>query len=536
MERTFERLLARYPGAAVGARDGNGLSVPMPASLDIGAHPVLAARAGVDLVAPQDRPRAVEAWTRALRQGAGRADVTLLNGHCAAIHYLDLRGSHGALMAVVVSDGDLADLEELAERPATPPKVCTMRRDNHGQILAIDDNGVRMLGWPAGEVVGRSSLDLVHPDDQARAIDNWLSALQSPGLPHRWRGRYARRDGTWTWLEITNTLAAGPGGDGVVHTEMLDVSDEMAALDELRRRERLLRRLTEALPSGVLQIDRDRRILHRNDRLVEIVGHPEATTLDAQLADVVLEDRAVLFRAAGRALDAAQDSDVEVRIHVAGVARPRVCSVAMRALADDGEQVSGAIVCVSDVTEATVLRAELELRATFDPLTACHNRASIMSLLGATLSRRRSGEHGVAVVFVDLDRFKAVNDAHGHAAGDHVLSVVADRLRGAIREGDAVGRIGGDEFLVVYPAIPSPSVALDAAGRLAQRLGGSVPVEGGAVQLQASLGVSWSADPAMDADSLVAIADAAMYDSKRDGTGRPVLLTAPVERLATRPD
>ena len=101
------------------------------------------------------------------------------------------------------------------------------------------------------------------------------------------------------------------------------------------------------------------------------------------------------------------------------------------------------------------MRQELVRRATFDELTGCHNRASIMLELEDSIGNRPDAER--AVVYVDVDHFKAINDEHGHSAGDEVLSVVAERLRKTVRGHDAVGRVGGDEFVVLSPQTAVPT-------------------------------------------------------------------------------
>jgi diguanylate cyclase (GGDEF)-like protein len=137
----------------------------------------------------------------------------------------------------------------------------------------------------------------------------------------------------------------------------------------------------------------------------------------------------------------------------------------------------------------------------------------------------REGER--AVVFVDVDCFKAVNDEHGHAVGDELLRAVARRLQAGVREGDMVGRIGGDEFLVVCPDIGGA----DSAMRLAERLSAAVRHESiraaiGNIAPQVSIGVAWSEGDDLAADAIVLQADAAMYESKRRGTGEPQLANA----------
>jgi diguanylate cyclase (GGDEF)-like protein len=195
----------------------------------------------------------------------------------------------------------------------------------------------------------------------------------------------------------------------------------------------------------------------------------------------------------------------------------------MRPLTDDGHAVTGAIASVSDVTESVRLREELHERATFDLLTRCLNRAAILSELDGLVQVEASSPSGLAVLFIDVDLFKAVNDRLGHAAGDELLTVVADRLRGTLRDDDLVGRLGGDEFLVVCPRVVDTEMARVVADRIADALSGEVTLRAGKAALRASIGVAWSASSDVTAARMVHEADLAMYESKRQRTGRPVL-------------
>ena len=127
------------------------------------------------------------------------------------------------------------------------------------------------------------------------------------------------------------------------------------------------------------------------------------------------------------------------------------------------------------------------------------------------------------MVFLDVDLFKSVNDQLGHAAGDDLLRVVADRLRGTLRDDDLVGRIGGDEFLVVCPRVTDARLASVIGDRIADALSGEVALRAGTVPLQASIGVAWSPPGVRSATALVHQADLAMYASKRARRGTAVL-------------
>jgi diguanylate cyclase (GGDEF)-like protein len=126
-------------------------------------------------------------------------------------------------------------------------------------------------------------------------------------------------------------------------------------------------------------------------------------------------------------------------------------------------------------------------------------------------------------MFIDLDRFKSINDQHGHAAGDELLQKVARLLRDSVRENDLVGRTGGDEFLIICPDVGGSDRAMKLAARLAETLRTGVSEATGNRGCTVSIGVAWSSGVAKSADELVAAADKAMYECKRARTGQPTL-------------
>jgi diguanylate cyclase (GGDEF)-like protein len=316
-------------------------------------------------------------------------------------------------------------------------------------------------------------------------------------------------------------VPADDPADAVVVTHMSDVSDEMAAHEALRQQERLLRRLTEALPQGILQLTADREVVHANSRLPVLLGVP-AVDGWADLAAIADEaGREALEAALARVLGDGEDAALEVGIRTP-VGETRVCAVSLVALSDR-EGAPGALVCLSDVTDSARMREELTAKATFDPLTGCHNRASAMAVLEAALAE--PGGRPTAVVFVDLDEFKPVNDTLGHDAGDELLVTTAHRLASVLRKDDIVGRIGGDEFLVVSRGVDGPDAAAALGSRIRAALSVPAGISAGAVRLRASLGVACS-EPGLDGAALTKRADQAMYVSKQGRRGEPVPWTA----------
>ncbi len=302
---------------------------------------------------------------------------------------------------------------------------------------------------------------------------------------------------------------------------MVNVSDEILAIEALHTSHEL-RRLTEALPLGVLQIDATGRIIYRNERLLAILGDDPGETIEELLTRFLPADHELLANAF-RDLGAGRDGDLEVRLSQGGEARR--CSLSLRELRSDTGNPTGAIVCITDITESVRMREELQVRANHDMLTGCHNRESILALLDRTIHEPSVLKAGVAVLFVDLDRFKRINDSWGHAVGDQCLRLASERLAASTRGNDFIGRIGGDEFLIVCQYVSNPEQALAVAERVAAALREAFEIDAIRIEPQASIGAVWT-NGAINADALIAAADEAMYDSKRAGLGLPVLVNA----------
>ena len=450
------------------------------------------------------------------------AAVRLLGSELASnLYMLELRHDHGVIIGVC-AEGDASPADDLIEGlclPVLPPRLARAGKDAGAVITWAEPALTQILGWSLEELVGRRIIELVHPDDRETGIVNWLELLDAPGPGRPVRLRHLHRDGSWVWLQVTNDNRLDDPVHNDVLAEMVDISEEMGALEALHAREQLLRQLTETVPVGLLHADLGGNLLYSNSRMAELSGVAVANTLSGHLAKVVPEDRRRLDAALLAAAEGAP-SDVDVAMASGGEDALRHCHISLRPLYNEWGGLSGFTGCVEDTT-ATVRHSQaLEVRATTDPLTGCLNRSATLAQIQDLLD---GGDTGTAVIFVDLDGFKPVNDDLGHAAGDDVLVQVAARLRASVRSGDAVGRLGGDEFVVVCPSVTSAEDALDVAEQICSRaFDQPLDVAGAALAMRASLGVAWSDRTGADALVLVQQADAAMYQAKRRGNS-PVL-------------
>lgn len=524
-------LVGMYPEAPVLAMQDLGLVVALPPTISLRRNPVLEARAGVDVICEPDRARVLAAWDRVLKDGAARAPGHLVSCPETPVVFcgFDLRERHGVVLAVFIpTDAEDAQVlrEQATDIPDSKPRFAAIHKDERAFITHVDDALTQIVGWPAEALVGHKSLEFIHPEDHALAIDNWMQMVAAPGPARRVRLRHSTPDGSWVWFEVTNHNLLADPAHGCVVTEMVDISEEMAASEALRAQQRLLDRLAKTVPVGFLQLDAERRIVYTNPRLYEIFAVDDpAESIDRLFASVAEPDRKALERGLGAALAAGEANDVEVALRVPPDAELRFCVVNLRPLHDDDGAVTGAIACVADVTDGTRMREELKRRATFDHLTGCYNRESIMLALGAEIASGRP-ESDRAVLFLDVDHFKQANDRHGHAAGDELLRSVVARLQGALREGDLLGRIGGDELLLICANVGSPEGAMRVAERMADSACFELSLPTGALAAKASMGVAWSRGNERSAEQLVAEADQAMYASKQEAAGRPKLAGA----------
>jgi diguanylate cyclase (GGDEF)-like protein/PAS domain S-box-containing protein len=547
-----EALLREHPDALVCALGNDGLIVPIPRSIGLWGQAAIEGRGLIDNVVNADRKTVIDTWRAAQTEGAAKNRVRLLRepARWMTLHFLNLREQYGVLLGIVIPTDELAEDHGAADEvSATKPRMSTLKEDETGLVLDCDEAFTQMFGYTPADVLGQHVLDQIHPDDQARAIEGWLTMLSTRRMQQiRMRRRRKGEEG-WVWVDSTVHNYLNQPDRNHVLVEIIDVSAEMAAQEEVQEREELLRRLMDAMPDGVIQVDTDRNVIFRNARVLEILrvpgqiaaeqarSHQEAEegtkarkippiSMGALFSSVTERSAAAFHMALAQVLDEGVDQDVEVDV-VPPAAEPRRVLMSLRALRRPGG-VSGAIATVLDITDSARAREELERRATLDSLTHCHNRTSILTALQNELDGKTRNE--TAVVFVDLDKFKAVNDTLGHAAGDEALVNVAERLKRATRSEDRVGRLGGDEFLLVIRGLPEPEVALGVAQRISDSLRTPLQLSCGPVELSASIGVAFAGDKRMTADELVKRADAAMYRSKERREGLPVLTGEPQPR------
>jgi diguanylate cyclase (GGDEF)-like protein/PAS domain S-box-containing protein len=297
-------------------------------------------------------------------------------------------------------------------------------------------------------------------------------------------------------------------------------------------------KLLDAVGQSVIATDLEGKVLYWNRGAEELYGWSAGEALGRNLRDLTVSeellDQAEAIRSelragrtwSGEMLLRRRDGS---RVPVLGTATP---------IFDDRGDLEGMIGVSTDISERKALEAELERRASHDPLTGLPNRDAFVDRLRQTLlrTRRRKSTSKVGVLFMDLDRFKTINDSLGHGAGDRLLVALAERLKNRLRPEDVLARFGGDEFAVLLEMVENPSEALRVAQRIAQALGEPFTVDDHQVSVSTSVGVALGTAHANDPEGMLREADAAMYRAKEQGPGRyavfdPAMQTRAQERL-----
>jgi len=286
---------------------------------------------------------------------------------------------------------------------------------------------------------------------------------------------------------------------------------------EAQRNEARFRATFDQARVGMAHVDLAGRFVKVNDALCAIAGHPRGELLGQHFAEFKFpEDRAAGERERERLLADGESRDFEVRYrHRGGGALWLAASVSL--VRDPDGRPDYFVALIQDVTAARDAQERIRHQATHDLLTDLPNRALFLDRLGHAIRAARRRDGRAALLFLDLDRFKQVNDTLGHAAGDALLREVAQRLAGAVRASDTAARVGGDEFAVVLSELAAASDATLVAGKILRAMAPPMYFDGRELAITLSIGIAVFPVDGGDADALVRSADEAMFEAKHAG-------------------
>ncbi|NQE64666.1 EAL domain-containing protein [Caulobacter sp. RHG1] len=304
-------------------------------------------------------------------------------------------------------------------------------------------------------------------------------------------------------------------------TNRRGVAELAEAKAEVERAQTFMTAIVEAMPSMVfVKNAHDHRYVLLNRAGEKTLGLPRSEVIGRTDADVHGEALAALYVERDReVLDSGEVRVIEedlVPRRDGSTAILRTKKIALRNAEGHAEYLLGVS---EDIAERKRAEAQIARLAHYDPLTELPNRVLFQKSLSEALARRARKGDQLAVHFIDLDRFKTVNDTLGHPLGDALLREAAERLRGCVREGDTVARLGGDEFAVVQTGLDDMTGATRLAGRIVEAMSAPFDLQGHQVVIGASVGVAAAPSDGEDADELLKKADMALYRAKGDGRG-----------------
>ncbi|HZP58048.1 MAG TPA: EAL domain-containing protein [Dehalococcoidia bacterium] len=393
--------------------------------------------------------------------------------------------------------------------------------DAEGTLQYTSPAVERILGYAPDDWLGTNILTLLHPDDAPRAAQSLAAVIDQPGEHPPTTVRVRHRDGTWRYVETTaNNLLHEPAVGGIVHNSH-DVTERWLAAEAMRQSEERFRSLVQNASDLITVIEPDTTVRYQSPSIERVLGYAAAEILGTRLAELIHIDDVA------RVLAVLSDASHNPGSTATAEARVRRRDGAWRDLEFIGTDqctnpaIGGFVLNIRDVTERKSLEQQLRHQALHDPLTQLANRTRFADRLGHALIRATRTGQLVAVLFMDLDNFKGVNDSLGHSAGDQLLTQVAERVQACLRPGDTVARLGGDEFAILLEDVAAVEDATAVTQRIFEHLEPPFRLEGKELIVRASVGIAVSAPgEATEADALLRDADVAMYVAKSHGKGR----------------
>jgi diguanylate cyclase (GGDEF)-like protein/PAS domain S-box-containing protein len=402
--------------------------------------------------------------------------------------------------------------EELRELLDDLPDAVVVLGDD-GRIREANAHAMSLTGRSRGELLGRTFDTLFREDDRPLMLELWRKLHAGEPVPNP-TFTFDLPDGGQVLLEAdANLPLVNP--DRVV-VALRDVTERVAEARRLEKARERFRLAFHNAPTGMaLSTMRDGVLIDVNESLVRMLGRTREQLVGATIDEISHPDERgrsapLLQRVEGSEVDGYRVERRFLRGDGGTVwARTWV------SIMDDGEGGELAIAHIEDVTEQRHTAERMEWAATHDGLTGLPNRFRFLERLGAYIESAEPGS--IAVLFIDIDNFKVINDSLGHDAGDQLLRAMSDRLRAVVRDRDLLGRFGGDEFIVMLRDVSGSYSPFDVAERLRAEIAKPLLIDGAELFVTASIGITVSDREGVTTSEMLRDADAAMYRAKSRG-------------------
>jgi diguanylate cyclase (GGDEF)-like protein/PAS domain S-box-containing protein len=449
--------------------------------------------------------------------------------------------STGAVVGVSEIANDVTELVETRDALAqSEERFRSLVQRSSDVAFVMDEDGVITYASPAAArfgyvpdaLLGLSSRDLIHPDDVARHRDRVFAAVGNTGSATvEWRFRQA--DGSYCWVEeVLTDLHDVPAVAGWV-ANVRDITDRREAEAERVEAEERYRQGFERSAFGLGVLDLEQTFTSVNPALAGLLGHTPDRLLGRRPFEFLHPTESESARAGiGQLLSGAVPFYKREHRMVRRDGSVVSVLIDMTLVRDADGEPSYYFIQVRDITDRKRAEEALAHQALHDDLTHLPNRLLLVDRLTHSLARAERTDNNVAVLFLDLDRFKLVNDGLGHVVGDQLLIEVANRLTSSIRPSDTVARFGGDEFVIVREDIADATEAVEFAERMIEVLHEPISLSGREHYATASVGIALGG-VGSSAEQLLRDADAAMYRAKDLGRARIELFSHELQQQVT---
>jgi diguanylate cyclase (GGDEF)-like protein/PAS domain S-box-containing protein len=392
--------------------------------------------------------------------------------------------------------------------------------DMKGLITYANPHAFKQFGFTEEDMAkGINIFDQIHPADLKLAQERIQSRIQGENKSYL-EYQTLRKDGT---AFHALALSAPIIEDGVpvgIRGFILDITELKKTEEALRQSEARFQAIANSANDAIIMMDNNGNISYWNPAAGRIFGYSDTEVIGKDLHQLIAAEKFIpsYTEAFPEFQKTGKGNAVGKRLELAARRKDgREIDVALSLSAVKIDEAWHAVGIVQDITERKQAEEKIRHMATHDLLTDLPSMRLAMDRLPPALNMAHRYKKGVAVMFVDLDGFKNVNDTLGHDAGDYVLKIVAQRLLSCVRETDTVARVGGDEFLIIATEINSPDNVTQIAEKVLKTVSQTIMVNGKETAVGTSIGIALFPDHSEDMNKLVKLADEAMYKVKNAG-------------------
>ncbi|HKR66516.1 MAG TPA: EAL domain-containing protein [Thermoanaerobaculia bacterium] len=405
-----------------------------------------------------------------------------------------------------------------------------------GRMLDCNDALPRMLGYESKEEFLALNARDLYFDPQER--DNFVGIAQTHGSIRSVEICLRRKDGQPVWLLESAHLTGGEGEPQIIEGTVIDITDRKLAETALRESEARYRLMAENSTDLISRSTMRGQILYVSEAVRSLLGYDASQMVGHSIFEFIAEEDHHGVREVTERIETQRAPQTFSYRAVRSDGTRIWFETTSRAIADPITGELTEIVAVSrDISERRRAEEQIEYQAYHDALTGLPNRLLFRDRLTIALAHAKRQQTPVAVMFLDLDRFKFVNDTLGHSLGDELLRIVGVRLRTVLREGDTIARMGGDEFTVLLTDLTTPTDAAKIAQKLLDTVAHPVRIEGHELYVTTSIGIALYPSDGDTAEALLKNADGAMYRAKEVGRNSyqlctPAMNSRAAERLS----